>query len=761
MRRLILYLSVLSVILSLWDCSALGGPIVIVGKPDLVDALYSPDGRYLAVLTEDGVELLNSTDFKTIAEFTEHPSWRSKLDFSPDGSLLAIGGDRIRIWKIPEGRLLAEIGVKSSLIGFSPDGKSLAFAEGDSVKLWQIESRKVVREFTGDPESVLKHITDPQNKLGRNTEMPHVLGFTFSPDGKLLAVGSTRETISLWDVQSAKLIRHLRPGDKMWWKSLTFSHGGSMLAALGDTYGFVLWDMRDRKLIRHGYSSYDSIAFTPDDRKLVLGSAGTVLEFLDLKTLKIMSVSARRYPPNIHGYERCKRISFHPNGRYLAAVYPLEEKIRIWNAEGMSPIRTLYGWGKLSEPIYLSELNLIAAHTGNNLLFYDVKTGRMIHVIEFLDFPWFLRASPDGVRFAINAEAKAQIWDARTMQLLHEFRMPGFLSMEGMAFSQDGKLLATSNFGGGGTQVFDGERGEEIIKIDDVSGSCSTLLFTPDSKQVVLYSEDQDAINFWDIETGELVRRIRPSGYSGNSRYGCRIVFRPNGQILHVRDTGKAIEIWDITRRSPKLRWSIEKPFIEETDRHFTPVQFTPDGRILIVRVYRNEGGEFKTELRLYDVDRGRYVKTIPDQTRLWFSVDGRYVFMRTEDGRMALYPAKDVLGYTPFTVEPKGKFLTALGEIKRTALLQNYPNPSNPETWIPFVLSEDSDVTIRIYDLLGRKVRELNLGHMRAGSYTERDRAAYWDGRDRFGEMVSSGIYLYELQAGRFKDMRRLVILK
>lgn len=104
---------------------------------------------------------------------------------------------------------------------------------------------------------------------------------------------------------------------------------------------------------------------------------------------------------------------------------------------------------------------------------------------------------------------------------------------------------------------------------------------------------------------------------------------------------------------------------------------------------------------------------------------------------------------------------MTLLGKIKRTTLLQNYPNPSNPETWIPFILSEDSDVTIRIYDLLGRPVRELNLGHMRAGSYAEKDKAAYWDGRDRFGERVSSGIYLYELRAGRFRDMRRLVILK
>ena len=97
----------------------------------------------------------------------------------------------------------------------------------------------------------------------------------------------------------------------------------------------------------------------------------------------------------------------------------------------------------------------------------------------------------------------------------------------------------------------------------------------------------------------------------------------------------------------------------------------------------------------------------------------------------------------------------------KRTVLLPNYPNPFNPDTWIPFALAEEADVTIRIYDSLGRLVRTIKLGHLRPGYYTTRDRAAYWDGRNELGERVASGVYFYELRAGSFAKVRRMVILK
>ena len=97
----------------------------------------------------------------------------------------------------------------------------------------------------------------------------------------------------------------------------------------------------------------------------------------------------------------------------------------------------------------------------------------------------------------------------------------------------------------------------------------------------------------------------------------------------------------------------------------------------------------------------------------------------------------------------------------EKTVLLANYPNPFNPETWIPYQLAEPSEVRIGIYDVRGSLVRQLDLGHQSAGMYTTRSRAAYWDGTNDIGEKVSSGVYFCTLTAGDFSATLKMLILK
>ena len=97
----------------------------------------------------------------------------------------------------------------------------------------------------------------------------------------------------------------------------------------------------------------------------------------------------------------------------------------------------------------------------------------------------------------------------------------------------------------------------------------------------------------------------------------------------------------------------------------------------------------------------------------------------------------------------------------EETNLLSNYPNPFNPETWIPYQLATDTNVQILIYDTRGTIVRRLELGYQPRGYYTGRSRAAYWDGRNGLGEPVASGIYFYQLQADEVSLMRKMVIRK
>ena len=97
----------------------------------------------------------------------------------------------------------------------------------------------------------------------------------------------------------------------------------------------------------------------------------------------------------------------------------------------------------------------------------------------------------------------------------------------------------------------------------------------------------------------------------------------------------------------------------------------------------------------------------------------------------------------------------------QETVLLHNYPNPFNPETWIPYRLAEDALVTLTIYDQSGQIVRTLDVGHQTAGYYTDRTKAAYWDGNNQFSEQVASGVYFYHLSAGDFSATRKMLILK
>jgi hypothetical protein len=105
------------------------------------------------------------------------------------------------------------------------------------------------------------------------------------------------------------------------------------------------------------------------------------------------------------------------------------------------------------------------------------------------------------------------------------------------------------------------------------------------------------------------------------------------------------------------------------------------------------------------------------------------------------------------------GRFVSWAVPPDHSALLQNFPNPFNPETWIPYQLKDDSHVAISIYNSSGQHIRTLDLGHRQAGLYFSKDRAAYWDGRNESGELVSSGVYFYTIQSGNYTATRKMTL--
>ena len=147
--------------------------------------------------------------------------------------------------------------------------------------------------------------------------------------------------------------------------------------------------------------------------------------------------------------------------------------------------------------------------------------------------------------------------------------------------------------------------------------------------------------------------------------------------------------------------------------------------------------------------------------------VDGRDA-LTAEEVRLWLADAEELDTTDPtaqrgiITLERLLITVTRISNIPtETALLPNYPNPFNPETWIPYQLKTPAHVTLTIHDVHGRTVQSLEIGSQPAGLYQTRDRAAYWDGRNRYGEPVATGVYFCTLNAGNFTATRRMLVNK
>jgi len=101
------------------------------------------------------------------------------------------------------------------------------------------------------------------------------------------------------------------------------------------------------------------------------------------------------------------------------------------------------------------------------------------------------------------------------------------------------------------------------------------------------------------------------------------------------------------------------------------------------------------------------------------------------------------------------------LGKPVKYQVFQNFPNPFNPETWIPFQLPEPAYVTVKIYNVFGQTVRSMDLGQKGIGRYLSKDESIHWDGRNQNGELVPSGVYFYQFRAGKFMAMKKMLLVK
>ena len=362
-----------------------------------------------------------------------------------------------------------------------------------------------------------------------------------------------------------------------------------------------------------------------------------------------------------------------------------------------------------------------------------------------------------------------------------------------VAWIPNGSILATG--GQDGTvRLWNPDSGVNYAVLRGHTSAIVSVAFSPDGNTLASGSSDE-TVRLWNVNTQRHLRTINLDGPNiKDTGYGVK--FHPSKQMLVVLPGGSVLDIYNPTTGQRMQRFAVSP----------SEIAFHPNGEFMaVVSPYSNA-----PRLRIYelttanqlDVDKNgvvnihdliavasNYGKTgtnnadvnndnrvdIKDLTEVAKAVNPDFAAPTLENQLTTLpFTAKEVQQWIQDAkkqgIDAEG--LATLEQLLRvvlqqaarpqeTALLANYPNPFNPETWIPYQLAKPAEVTVSIHTADGKLVRTLALGQLPAGVYQDKDRAVYWDSKNEQGEPVASGVYFYTLKAGDFSATKKMLIRK
>ena len=743
--------------------------------------------------------------------------WVSEIDYSPDGSLLAVASS-IGVWLYDahtgsEVNLLTGHRGTVTSVAFSPDGMRIASgSDDDTVRLWEVHTGELLHTLNGHANMV--------NSVA------------FSPDGGLIASGDWQGIIRLWDAHSGEN-RLLFDGHTKGVNSVVFSPDGLVLASGSDDATVRLWEARSGKLLNileGHWDSVNSVAFSPDGSKLASGASASSGEGLpqdlrtwDVRTGEHLQTFGSRVdcwifdcaltPENYDGHwSDVHTVDFSPDGNMLASGGDFT--IRLWNAHTGEHLNTLEGHTDFVESVVFSPNGFTLVSAGREgIRFWRTRTVQGLRTIPEHAPPVLSVAfSPGGDSFVSGGiDWSLRLWDVRTREIRQRFE--GYAAS--VAFSPDGRMLASGALfpdfrryftqqadGYAPVRLWDADTGKFLRELKAHKGTVFSVAFSLDGSMLASGSRDK-TICLWDTRIGDNLFT-----FQGHTDEIYSVAFSPDGRTLASGSLDKTVRLWDV--RSGENLYTLGAH-----TKQVTSVEFSPDGTLLA------SGGLDKT-IRLWQPQTGQALRTLKGYTGwvtcLAFSPDGSVLASGTGDHPLGDTNTNSIRFWNPRTgkllqtLDGHSAFVTSVdflpnsgglasasldgtillwdfttpatwGNIKRmaavdnsnylpnpsppasaptaTLLLPNYPNPFNPETWIPYQLANPATVMLTIYDMRGHAVRTLAVGYQPPGVYRSRDRAAYWDGRNEMGETVANGVYFCTLRAGDYTATRKMLVSK
>ena len=719
--------------IGLWDV-ATGRHLQSIGteeKCNVLDVAFSPDGQTLVSGNWDStVRFWDVATGTQTHKLTEHRGLVYSIAFSPDGKTVASqsGDQTVRLWDAGTGGHIntltwESVGASGRMsIVFSPDGQTLAnggkagYGEGVTY-LWDADTGERINTLTGHTDLVIT--------------------VAFSPDGKTLASAGWDGTIRLWDVDTGRPINTLTGYGKIFSsvESVTFSPDGKTLATSWDNT-ILLWDADTSTHINTltGHTgNVSSVAFSPDGNTLASGSRDDTVRLWDAQTGVLqhtLTEEGLAYTA-IH-------VAFSPDGQTLAGGggesyfdASIETSvdsgtIHLWDTDTGILINTLTGQ-------HTNPVTSVAFSPDGRIL---ASGGTNYHFDEATD-----THASNGI---------IHLWNVDIGTPIHT--LTGHTDVVSVAFSPDGQTLVSGSLDNT-LRLWDVVTGQHLQTLTGDSQEFTTVVFGPDGQTLVSGSWD-GTIRLWDVATGEPFQTLGGHTHLINS-----IAFSLDGQIMASGSYDGTVLLWEAIPTSP------------EPERLTADVN--GDGEVNIQDLVTVAAALGQTGENDADVNGDKEVN-IQDLVAVAAAIgevaaapavirQQAPAHLTTANVQQWLIQAQQLDIKNP-TTQRGIHFLQYLLRVltpQETALLPNYPNPFNPETWIPYQLANPADVNISIYAVDGTLVRTLDLGHQPVGTYQIRSRAAYWDGKNEMGESVASGVYFYTLTTGDFTATRKMLILK